>query len=453
MRLEASVFGIEGKHAREQIHACKWGIISLKELLENAYYPGRFKRVYCDTVNGIPFYMPSQLTDIYPKPDKFISSLTKCNISVLRLKKGDILLTRSGTIGSVTLVSKTLEDTVFSDDVIRITTNNNVDIGFLYIYLKSKIGNTILQTNGYGSVITHIEPEHLSDIPVPKPPYNIKKRIHDYVIRSFDLKDESNKLIDEATALLVNELQLPLIEQFKTKQFNKKMETNNYSVKLSDISGRIDASYHTPVVDAILKHLHKYAAELTTIGNHRISKDIILPGRFKRVYVEEGQGRVFFGGKQILELDPSNKKYLSLTKHSKRIKDQLELHENMVLITCSGTIGKVTLVPKHWNHWTANQHIIRVVPANNELAGYIFTFLASNYGNCLIKRYTYGSVVDEIDDNHVTQIPFPILRNQSIQAKINELALESNKKRYEAYIFEQKAIKVLNDEVIYAKET
>jgi len=124
----------------------------------------------------------------------------------------------------------------------------------------------------------------------------------------------------------------------------------------------------------------------------------------------------------------------------------------MVLITCSGTIGKVTLVPKHWNHWTANQHIIRVIPINNELAGYIFIFLFSDYGNCLIKRYTYGSVVDEIDDNHVAQIPFPLLKNQSVQTKINNLALEANKKRYEAYILEQNAMKILNDEVINTRK-
>jgi type I restriction enzyme S subunit len=395
--------------------------------------------------------MPSQLTDINPKPDKFISSLSKCNISELRLKKGDILLTRSGTIGSVTFVSKTLENTVFSDDVIRITTNKTVDIGFLYTYLKSKIGNTILQTNGYGSVITHIEPEHLADIPIPNPPDNIKKKIHDFVIRSFELRDESNELINEATTLLVRELQLPSIEQFKVKKFSKKAETNNYNIKLSNLSGRIDASFHVPIVNSIVEHLRKYADEVTTIGDTRISKRIILPGRFKRVYVEEGQGRVFFGGKQIFELDPSSKKYLSLSKHSNRIKAELEISENTILISRSGTIGKVTITPRHWEHWIASDHIIRIIPSGKEIAGYLYVFLVSDFGNCLIKRYTYGSVVDEIDDNHVAQIPFPLLRNKSVQAKINTLALEANRKRYEAYILEQNAMKILNNEVIYAK--
>ena len=124
--------------------------------------------------------------------------------------------------------------------------------------------------------------------------------------------------------------------------------------------------------------MRKHAAEVTTIGDSRISKDVILPGRFARIYVEEGQGRVLFGGKQIYELDPSNKKYLSLSKHGTRISQELEIEENMTLITRSGTIGKVALVPKHWKHWVASEHIIRVVPTSNDVAGYINIFLSFN---------------------------------------------------------------------------
>lgn len=123
----------------------------------------------------------------------------------------------------------------------------------------------------------------------------------------------------------------------------------------------------------------------------------------------------------------------------------------MTLVTCSGTIGKVALVGKHWENWTANQHIIRVVPASVDLAGYINVFLSSDYGHELITRYTYGSVIDEIDDNHVSQIAFPILKDQDVQSEINSLALEANEKRYQAYQMEQEAIKKMNDEVIFAR--
>ena len=213
---------------------------------------------------------------------------------------------------------------------------------------------------------------------------------------------------------------------------------------------RLDASYHVPVVDAIIAHLKENAAEVTTVGDSRISEAVILPGRFSRVYVEEGYGRVLIGGKQLGELDPSGKKYLSNTKHDK-ILSKLEVRENTTLITRSGTIGKVAFVPKHWEHWIPSDHIIRAVPANKNIAGYLYIFLASDYGRILITRYTYGSVVDEIDDDHVRQIPIPLLRNKDVQQQINALALESNAKRYEAYKLEQEALYIMNEEVIFAK--
>ena len=247
--------------------------------------------------------------------------------------------------------------------------------------------------------------------------------------------------------MMIAELSLPPIEQLGACC----PLVNTFSVKLSNLAGRADASYHMPLVNAIIEHLKKYAEEVTVVGDPRISKEVILPGRFKRVYVEEGYGRVFIGGKQIWELDPCNKKYLSIAQHGDRITKQLELHENMTLITCSGTIGKVSLVGKHWENWTANQHIIRIVPSSDDIAGYMNVFLASDYGYPLITRFTYGSVVDEIDDNHVRQIAIPLLKDKSIQKQINDLALEANEKRYEAYCLEQEATRAMNSDVIFAK--
>lgn len=453
-RLEASVFDVEAKQARDTIVHGKYPCTTLggtTGLINKAYYPGRFKRIYCEQGYGEPFFLPSQMTDIYPKPEKYISRLTKCDMGELKLKPDTLLLTRSGTIGTVSLVSKTTEGTVFSDDVIRVTFKNPYDLGYAYAFLKTKHGSVVLQTNGYGSVITHLEPEHLSTIPIPDAPEEIKKRIHDLIVASYELRDESNDLLDEAQTLLVEKLQLPEITDFDVDYFHKQAPVDTYCVKLSDMVGRLDASYHVPIVDAIIEHLQEHAAEVTTIGDSRISNEVVLPGRFKRVYVEEGYGHVLFGGKQIHELDPSGKKYLSNSKHNERIVRELLISENTTLITRSGTIGKVALVPKHWENWVASEHIIRIVPANDDVAGYLNVFLSSEYGYQLITHFTYGSVVDEIDDNHVRQIPIPLLKDKSVQDRINALALEANKKRYEAYLLEQQAIEIMNNEVIFAK--
>lgn len=448
-RLEASVYDIEGKHVREILKQCKWEIKCICGIrgIAEAYHRPRFKRIFVEK-SDYPIFQPSQINEIYPKPDLYISKLTTTDIESLRVKRNQILLTCSGTIGNCTIVGKTLDNCIFSHDLIRITTKNETDTGYLYAFLRTNTGRTLINTNNYGAVIDHIEPEHLENIPIPDPSPIIKHKIHELIMDSFRLRDESNFLIDKAEGLLISELKLLPIDEIKPKYFNWKAALKNFSVKLSKVDNRIDASYHVPIVNAIVSHLDKYAEEITTLSDNRISKEITLPGRFKRVYVEEGQGVVFFGGKQLFELNPSNKKYLSLIHHTKRIKEELTLKENMIMITCSGTIGKVTIVPRHWENWTANQHILRVVPADDAIAGYIYAWLSSKYGYELIKRFTYGSVVDEIDDNHASRIQIPLLKNKNIQTNINNLVLEANKKRYEAFLLEQKAIKTVNDQVI-----
>ena len=426
-RLEASVFDVEAKQARELITKGKYGSIPMygtTGLIKDAFYPGRFKRIYCDKQHGVSFYLPSQMTDIYPKPEKHISRLTKCDIEALKLKPKTLLLTRSGTIGTISYVSKTIENCVFSDDVIRVTFKENFDLGYVYTFLKSKIGSLILQTNGYGSVITHLEPEHLEEMRIPNAPPAIKRRISELIERSYALRDESNALIDEATSLLIKELELPPIQDFKQNS----LPVDAFSVKMSGMKLRLDASYHVPVVDAIITHLHIYAAEVIMVGDKRVSKDIVLPGRFKRVYVDKGHGITFFSGKNIKELDPADKRYLSFSQHDKKIKDELVIKENMILITCSGTVGHIALVPKHWNGWAMTHDIIRCTPQDDSI-GYVYIWLNTEYAKELLQAKAYGSVVQHIEKEHFSEIPIPILKNQAVQGHINNLALEANAKR------------------------
>lgn len=451
-RLEASVFDVEAKQARQIIKNSKFPSTTIggENGLTTSYTCARFKRIWLEH-SDFPIYQPSTIVDIKPKPDGYISNLTKTNIENLRVKKGQILMTCSGTIGKVSYVSDTLKNKIFSHDLLRINCKNTVDQGYVYTYLKSKVGNKILLTNSYGAVITHIEPEHLATIPIPDAPKEIKERIHNLIVESFKLRDESNKLIDQATTLLIDELKLPPISEFKQNNIKNSANVNAFSVKLSNLAGRVDASYHLPIVDKIVEHLKKYAKEVTTIGDERISKQIILAGVFKRTYVEEEYGYPFLGGKEITQLSPKTEKYLSKPIHKKRYEKELKVTENTILVTDRGTIGTTTIVPRHWNGYAVSQNVLKLVPANNNIAGYIYIFLNSEWGTELIRRQTYGSVVDMIDNNSLSSVEIPLLKNQDIQNKINDLALQANEKRYKAYLLEQEALKIMDEEVIYAK--
>ena len=450
-RLEASVFDVEAKQARQIINNSKFPLTTIggENGLTTSYTCARFKRVWVER-SDLPIYQPSTIVDIKPIPDGYISHLTQTNIDALRVSKGQILMTCSGTIGKVSYVTDTLDNKVFSHDLLRIECRNSVDQGYIYTYLKSRIGNKILLTNSYGAVITHIESEHLATVPIPNAPKEIKIGIHDLIVDSYKMRDESNDLIDQATALLISELELPAINEFEQKNIENSNSVNAFNVKLSDLNYRADASYHLPIVDAIIEHLKEHAAEITTIGDGRISSDVVLPGRFKRVYVESDYGVKFLGGKEMKQLDPSSEKYLSRKAHSKQLEGSLGIKENSILTPARGSLGEVIMPPRHFLNWAISDNMMQIL-SNDTICGYVYIFLNSEYGKALIQRFTYGGVVDAIEPWHIQQVQIPLLKNKQVQAQINNLAKLANEKRYEAYLLEQEALKIMDEEVIYAK--
>lgn len=450
-RLEASVFDVEARQAWDLINNNKYPITSLGGVngLTTSYTCGRFKRIWVKK-SEYPIYQPSSIVDIKPTPDGYISKKTNVNIDSLRVHKGQILLTCSGTIGKTSLVSQTLDNAIFSHDLLRIDCKNPVDIGYIYTYLKSKIGSQILITNKYGAVITHIESEHLNTVPIPNAPDGIKSRINDFIMRSYALRDESNEMIDQAQALLVKELNLPPISEIKVDTLDKSKSVQTFNVKLSEMAGRADASYHVPIVDAIVDILKKNAAEVTTVGDERISSDVVLPGRFKRVYVEKDYGVKFIGGKEMHQLIPTTEKYLSKKAHKKQLEGSLGIKPYSILTPARGSLGDVELPCKHFYSWAISDNMMQIL-SNKNVCGYLYIFLNSEYGKALIQRFTYGGVVDAIEPFHIQSVEVPILRNQDVQKQINDLALQANEKRYQAYLLEQEALKVLDEEVIYAK--
>ncbi len=449
MRLEANAFNLEAKVAKEKILSNKYGIVYLwskNGLVETAYHRPRFKRIYVDR-KEIPFFQPSSITEVYPKPSKYISAKTETNLESLRVKKGMLLMTVSGTIGKVAIAGKKLDNQVFSHDMLRLIGKGKYDTGYIYCYFLTNTGQNILQSNNYGAVIKHIEPEHLQNVIIPNAPEFLKKEIHELVIESYDLRDESNELIDKAESILYEELQLKPIEELKIEYFDNSVELRNYTTKLSDLRLRLDGSYHIPIVQLVEQEIKRNAKEISTIG--QLSKDVILAGVFKRTYVDRENGVPFLGGRDITQLNPQVEKFLSKSVHAARIKKELEVFENYVLISDRGTIGKVQIVPKHWNGWAVSQNIIKVIANSNDIAGYLFCFLNSDYGQILIKRETYGSVVDMIDDKNVSGIHVPLLKNENKQKEINDLVLLANELRYQAHLKEQEAIKkmenIIND--------
>lgn len=439
-RLEASVYATPGRQLRQQLLSGPWPTKSVLEMVTDAWYPGRFKRDYVKATDAgaMGFLGSSEMLSVRPEPVKFMSILSA---DPVRVRPGQVLLSRSGTIGNVTLVTDTLSRFLVSEHAIRL---EGAELpGYLYAFLRSDIGRAVVETNNYGAVVSQVEPEHLRFVPVPQIDEATAARINLLILESFELRDNSNELLDEAQSIFRRELGLPVLDTFLDSNYLLAEKLEAFSVPSSQLAGRLEASFHRPSIVAIESHLASHAQEVRPLGDPRLSSRIVLPGRFKRVYVGPGHGAVFIGGKQIGELDPVNKKYLAFGHHQDRIQSELLLQEGMILVTCSGTIGRVAMVPRHWDGWTANQHVLRVVPARSEIAGYLYAWLSSDYGREQIRRYTYGAVIDEITDTHLASVVVPLLED-SLVHEVNRLVLDAMELRFEAYSKEQEAMGLMN---------
>lgn len=448
-RLDASAYNQQMANAVDIVKNNKYGFVYLwgeNGFIKNAFYGARAKREYIkDGQDAIGFLGSAEMLEINPKPVKFVSRDYEKAYGV---QSGDVLVSRSGTIGNTTFVSKTLSKFCVSEHAIRICCNQFS--GYVYTFLHSDIGKNILESFTFGAVIDEIEPEHLRNVPIPNAPEALKQQIHDLIIASFDLRDQSNDLIDEAQELLYSELKLPRLAYIKPKQYDENAGFVNLSIRASQLDRRFDVSYHRPEIAMIINILKQNAGKLTTLGDKQVSKDIFVGNRFTRVYVSESEGTVYLNGKSILQLDPNgcNKKYLSLSQHEKQIKEQLTLRKNTILVTCSGTLGKTVIVPNHWDGWTGTHDLIRIIPANEDIVGYIYCFLNSEIGKLLLLRGTYGAVIDHLEPCYLQQMVFPLLKNKKIQRAINDKILQANELRYQAYIKEQEALAIMEHDIL-----
>lgn len=453
VRLEASAFSIEAHNAVTALENSGLQLIPLygeNGLCQGGYYPHRFKRVYVSAERGLPFLSSSEIISLRPTTNRFISRKYTPNIDNFLPKKWDVLLSRSGTIGNIGLASETFLGKALSEHVIRLQASDPDTAGYISAFLRSRYGRLQVIQGTYGSVVNQIEPEHLARVLVPNLPPIRRIEIGRQMCKAGELRDEANRLLDEADRLLHERLNLPYLNSIASDH----EQSSTTTIKASQWMGRLEGSFHDPVALAAEKQLRDLSVEVTTVDDARVTREVRAITKFrKRVYVEKG-GIPLLSSKQIFQVDPVDVKRLAKGAHTKDL-PEIQLEENMIAVTCSGTIGRVQIIPAYMSAWTANQHANRLLAASDMNPGYLYAWLASDYGYTLITRHSYGSVILELDRYMLASVPIP-LPKPAIRDEIGNLVLKANALRDEAWRKEQDAINKLEnliakDRVVEAK--
>lgn len=155
--------------------------------------------------------------------------------------------------------------------------------------------------------------------------------------------------------------------------------------------------------------------------------------RFKRPYADIGVTsgptiRKYFTGTALTQLNSDNVKYLDSAKANAQIKkhlDTLTIHKGYILVSDSGTLGRVTYALAQHDGHVATNNLIRIVVDDLPLRGYLYEFLQSELGQSLILKNAYGTNQEHLEPDIIADVPIPIPKDRTIIEEIGNAVIKS----------------------------
>jgi len=210
-----------------------------------------------------------------------------------------------------------------------------------------------------------------------------------------------------------------------------------YSIKKSEIN---DKTYSWNPVRYLPK-LNESSKKVLSLGEDEEKWTIQRLGdiatvfngpRFRRPYADEGVTsgdgiHPYYTGTAMTQTKGENIKYLDRKKASKiqnRQLDKLTIHKEWILITDSGTLGRVIYALSHHEGVIATNNLIRVIIDEPYLRGYVYEFLQSPIGQNQMLKNTYGTNQEHLEPDHAADILVPIPKDNEVMKKIGENALK-----------------------------
>lgn len=453
-RLDASAFLTSGNHIPGSAIARSG--VALADIADvfTVYIQTPLLHYVTPFAHSLPYLTTSELGEYQTAQQAHVSLLTDPRLIEWQIKRDTIVLSRSGRVGEAYWVDKKLADTLVGDSF-RVVPRNKGDGYFLFALLSSPYARDYVSGVTYGSVVDHASVEQVRSLPVPAIADHHRARISELVRRAVFAREAAYALQEaaEATMLRANAL---IEHQFpESETFDPLGQPECFAVDAKSVGQppngdgsehRLDAHFYNGLAQLAVAGIRKCSNEVKTLG--RLAEQVLMAPRFKRNYVEANYGVPFLSGKNIVQIRPTDLRYLSALQMADM--PELVVKRGWTLVTCSGTIGRTCFVWKNYEDYAASQHIIRVIPDESNIdPGYLYAFLSSRYGYAQILRYRHGSVIDEVTDTQIEQVlvPFP---SPSEQAVIGDLVREAYEKRAEAIRLEDEAKVILMKELINA---
>jgi type I restriction enzyme S subunit len=440
MRLDASYHASSGHQALRGLRGAGKRTDRLDQvcLSNGIFIPGRFRRVYVGNPQyGVRWLSPSDMQKADLSGLGYVSRKYTPDLDILRLQKGWILLSRSGTIGNLVYVRTDMDGLIGSDDIIRIAPNpQTIFPGYLYALLSSPAMVEVIQQKTYGAVIPHIEAHHVVDLPIPRLDSSQEEEIHRLIEQAAELRVRASSAIQIARHLVEKEVGF--------SSFSKRHD-HAFSVEEAklDISSpfRLDSFYYSGYCAEALKTLGKYPGKI--VGAKDVGYRIYNPPLFKRQFAESGYP--YMSGVDFYNLRPKTDRFLS--KNQPDV-DLYLVRNGTVLVQSAGQRYGLITTPLMVTHVldgvAITSDVVRIDHKDPVENGYICSLLGSGFGRRLALRYSYGTSIPRLDVPEFSGIKIPWPEDE-VRRNIGQIVVDAYQQFDLANEMEDHAQKILAD--------
>src|SRR3954469_9262033 len=195
---------LEAKIRLAEMSCPKERLASLTEGHAGGIYNGpQFARNFVDSPKyGVPFLGTSSMlrADLSDLPLLRKRDAYSPKLNYLRVRAGMTLISCSGTIGRMVYARPDMDGIWSNQDILKIVPDaSKVPPGYVFAFLNSRYGAPLVESGTYGAVIQHIEPEHVSELPVPRLGPVVEGSAHALVDEAAQLLSTYQSKIEEAT--------------------------------------------------------------------------------------------------------------------------------------------------------------------------------------------------------------------------------------------------------------
>lgn len=207
------------------------------------------------------------------------------------------------------------------------------------------------------------------------------------------------------------------------------MKYNVVNTKNVHSTQRFDPSFHLSDAITLREKVENVPFEKVSIAD--ATENVFLGNIFSRIFVKDAEhGIPYLAASDTVLANLDIGRYLS--KKQASILSYLMLKKDWIVVTCSGTIGNVTYTNSSFENHIATHDLIRIVPNDEKiLRGYLYAFLASEYGYNQLTQSQFGGVVKHINAEHVRNIKVPCFA-EFFQEEVNDLVQEAARLREKA---------------------